>query len=195
VCLPAIAMDALAMLSEDDDDDEVDAEDEGDADTKDVKEAKLDFNSLKRVGYMPNVGLRESEMYKRVGDEEKARKAAIIAANSAALAPAELTPQQAEQADAKAKKEEEERLELESAIKRVARDKKRAGVPDGQETNRQKNARKMKAGQATFSLKDDRDCTNPFIDSSQASHVKGYTGKRVDKSASVKQVSTLSFTS
>ena len=33
--------------------------------------------------------------------------------------------------------------------------------------------------QATFSLKDDRDCVNPFIDQSDASHVKGYSGKRV----------------
>ena len=33
--------------------------------------------------------------------------------------------------------------------------------------------------EATFSLKDDRDCVNPFIDQSDASHVKGYSGKRV----------------
>ena len=33
--------------------------------------------------------------------------------------------------------------------------------------------------QANFSLKDDRDCVNPFIDHSNDAHVKGYTGKRV----------------
>ncbi|CAE6970224.1 unnamed protein product [Symbiodinium sp. CCMP2592] len=53
----------------------------------------------------------------------------------------------------------------------------------------------MKMGQASFSLKDDRDCVNPFIDHSNDSHVKGYTGKRVDKRSSAKQISNLSFTS
>lgn len=33
--------------------------------------------------------------------------------------------------------------------------------------------------EATFSLKDDRDCVNPFVDNSTASHVRGYRGKRV----------------
>ncbi|CAE7586928.1 unnamed protein product, partial [Symbiodinium necroappetens] len=84
--------------------------------------------------------------------------------------------------------------ELEALEKAKIRDRKRAGVQDG-ESIRKKNARKMKMGQANFSLKDDRDCVNPFIDHSNDAHVKGYTGKRVDKRSSVKQISNLSFTS
>merc|ERR1712039_798930 len=79
-------------------------------------------------------------------------------------------------------------------LKAKERDRKRAGRNDG-ETNRQKNARKMKAGQASFSLKDDRDCVNPFVDKSQAPHVQGFTGKRLDKRSSAKQISNLDFTS
>ncbi|CAJ1386011.1 unnamed protein product, partial [Effrenium voratum] len=89
---------------------------------------------------------------------------------------------------------EEEQKVLDALEKAKLRDRKRAGVQDG-ENNRKKNARKMKMGQATFSLKDDRDCVNPFIDSSTASHVKSWGGKRVDKRASVKQISNLDFTS
>merc|ERR1711933_385424 len=72
--------------------------------------------------------------------------------------------------------------------KAAMRDRKRAGMGCG-ETIRQKNARKMKLGQSTFSLKDERDCVNPFVDNSNDPHVQGFVGRRVDKRASVKQIS------
>eukprot|EP00913_Durusdinium_trenchii_P034877 g32625.t1 len=130
----------------------------------DEAEVKVDFGSLQRVGYEGNKALSETDMYRRAGQEAPP----IVAAPVPAAIPAEVA--------------ESEPV-----------GSQRAGVQDG-ESVRKKNSRKMKLGQATFSLKDDRDCVNPFIDASTASHVKGYSGKRVDKRASVKQISNLDFT-
>lgn len=63
-------------------------------------------------------------------------------------------------------------LEQSGALAKAAeRDRLKAGKK-GFETTRQKNARKQKMGQANFTLKDDRDCTNPFVSGSDAPHVK-----------------------
>eukprot|EP00930_Biecheleria_cincta_P073084 TRINITY_DN60406_c0_g1_i1.p1 TRINITY_DN60406_c0_g1~~TRINITY_DN60406_c0_g1_i1.p1 ORF type:complete len:179 (-),score=42.73 TRINITY_DN60406_c0_g1_i1:272-808(-) len=178
-------MDALALLS--DDDEEVDDEDEDDATSAGAEEeqkATLDFGSLKRAGYEGNKSLSETEMYKRAGSQ--AEPAATVPQREPAPPPS--------QSDVVAAPAAIEPEALEALQKAKQRDRKRAGV-HGTETNRQKNARKMKMGQASFSLKDDRDCVNPFVDKSNAPHVASYSGKRVDKRASVKQISNLSFTS
>eukprot|EP00928_Gymnodinium_smaydae_P037531 TRINITY_DN26031_c0_g2_i1.p1 TRINITY_DN26031_c0_g2~~TRINITY_DN26031_c0_g2_i1.p1 ORF type:complete len:214 (+),score=67.20 TRINITY_DN26031_c0_g2_i1:78-719(+) len=213
-------MDALAMLSdgeEEDEDDEDENEDTASgagsatasADaagggSSDTAPAKLDFKSLRNAGYSSS-SLCDTEMYQRLGAPAAPAAAAASAcaaqddsagasASAAAAAEAAQTAASAARA-AKEREAEEMRLALEKAKQR---DRKRAGVggrENPHETNRQKNARKMKMGQASFSLKDDRDCVNPFVDNSTASHVQGYSGKRVDKRASVKQISNLSFTS
>ncbi|CAK9089647.1 unnamed protein product [Durusdinium trenchii] len=171
-------MDALALLSEEDDD----VEDEEEEAPDDEAEVKVDFGSLQRVGYEGNKALSETDMYRRAGQEAPP----IVAAPVPAAIPAEV----AESEPVGSQVQED----LKALEKAKLRDRKRAGVQDG-ESVRKKNSRKMKLGQATFSLKDDRDCVNPFIDASTASHVKGYSGKRVDKRASVKQISNLDFTS
>eukprot|EP00929_Paragymnodinium_shiwhaense_P060925 TRINITY_DN30414_c0_g2_i1.p2 TRINITY_DN30414_c0_g2~~TRINITY_DN30414_c0_g2_i1.p2 ORF type:complete len:186 (-),score=73.11 TRINITY_DN30414_c0_g2_i1:16-573(-) len=185
-------MDALALLSgeEDDDDEEPDEEDEEDAEGL-TTAAAVDFASLAKAGYK-NQSLSESDMYKRAGEQAEA-------SNAAAAPPGggQASGEDAASAEKRAREEEEAAADAERRQileKAQLRDRKRAGVQDG-ESNRKKNARKMKMGQANFSLKDDRDCVNPFVDNSQAKHVQNYGGKRVDKHASVKQISNLSFTS
>jgi len=189
-------MDALALLSgeeDEDDDEEPDAEEDegevGSAAAGSSIEPAIDFRTLRRAGYEANAALSESEMYKRLGavaapppaKEEAAEAAAPPAASGVVSAKADIDAQM--------------KADLEAMIKSRERNRKRAGLKDGPENNRQKNARKMKMGQASFSLKDDRDCTNPFVDSSTSAHVQNFTGKRVDKRASVKQISNLDFTS
>mmetsp|Transcript_80763 Transcript_80763/g.127569 ORF Transcript_80763/g.127569 Transcript_80763/m.127569 type:complete len:174 (+) Transcript_80763:29-550(+) len=173
-------MDALALLSDDDDD----VDDEEDLDLEGSSEVKVDFGSLQRAGYQGNQSLSETDMYKRAGEVAPPPPAAVPPMEGAVIEKVpQLDPDVTQVAE-----------DLKTLEKAKLRDRKRAGVQDG-ESNRKKNARKMKMGQATFSLKDDRDCVNPFIDQSDASHVKGYSGKRVDKRASVKQISNLDFTS
>eukprot|EP00435_Cladocopium_sp_Y103_P000895 s512_g1.t1 len=176
-------MDALALLSDEDDDDVEDEEDLEDMEGN--SEVKVDFGSLQRAGYQGNQSLSETDMYKRAGEVAPPQKPAAVPPMEGAVTEKvpQLEPDVAQVAE-----------DLKALEKAKLRDRKRAGVQDG-ESNRKKNARKMKMGQATFSLKDDRDCVNPFIDQSDASHVKGYSGKRVDKRASVKQISNLDFTS
>mmetsp|Transcript_23083 Transcript_23083/g.36880 ORF Transcript_23083/g.36880 Transcript_23083/m.36880 type:complete len:183 (+) Transcript_23083:60-608(+) len=182
-------MDALALLSDDDDeepeDDETGATEELAASSSSTP--AIDFKSLQKVGFNGSGSLCETEMYKRAGqaDEKPVLSEAEVARAEEAKAAAAIAA-----ADAAREEEERKRLIMQAA----ERDRKRAGR-NLDESNRQKNARKMKAGQASFSLKDDRDCVNPFVDSSQAPHVQSYGGKRVDKRASVKQISNLDFTS
>lgn len=193
-------MDALALLSEDDEEEEEDTPEPpsgGDADLAPT----VDFGSLRRAGYNAGISLTETDMYRRLGAPRQVQteaaapdavaSASVLVSSSSSLVASAAVP------DAAAGTKRPPTLlpqELETLQKAKLRDRKRAGI-HGAENNRQKNARKMKLGQANFSLKDDRDCVNPFIDSSTASHVKGFAGKRVDKSASVKQISNLSFTS
>lgn len=51
------------------------------------------------------------------------------------------------------------------------KDRDKAGVKKG-ETTREKNKRKQKLGQANFTLKDDRDVTNPLINQSNEDYVQ-----------------------
>lgn len=166
-----------------DDDEEVDDEPDED-DSKpagDAEQASLDFGSLKRAGYEGGKSLSETDMYKRAGSQPE--PAVKVAEHEAPVQPEVVTPPVNQESE-----------ELDILLKASQRDKKRAGM-QGAETTRQKNARKMKLGQSTFSLKDDRDCINPFVDKSNAPHVASFSGKRLDKRSSAKQVSNLSFTS
>ncbi|CAK0894867.1 unnamed protein product [Prorocentrum cordatum] len=192
-------MDALALLSgedeSEDDDDPEDAEEGADAEPE-AAAAQIDIGSLERAGYKSG-SLRESELYHREWAKAKASSAPPPETADPAAAEAggraEDAPGSSQLSRAAAIAAEAEELK-QAALRAAERDRKRAGVNAG-ESNRQKNARKMKMGQASFSLKDDRDCTNPFVDSSHAPHVQGFSGKRVDKRASVKQISNLDFTS
>mmetsp|Transcript_38747 Transcript_38747/g.91119 ORF Transcript_38747/g.91119 Transcript_38747/m.91119 type:complete len:186 (-) Transcript_38747:113-670(-) len=185
-------MDALALLAGSDDDEE-DVSDEGD----DVEEAgasaggadesvRVDFESLRKAGFSGS-SLADTEMYQRLGSVSKPSASEADAPEAAReVEPPAPTPPQEDGLDNKTRQE--------ILMRAAQRDRKRAGVSD-QESVRKKNSRKMKMGQANFSLKDDRDCVNPFVDNSQAPHVAGYSGKRVDRHSSAKQISNLSFTS
>lgn len=98
--------------------------------------------------------------------------------------------------------------EIEALMNRAAfRDRKKAGlsnadararsneignVPKGYglshwgENIRVRNKRKGEMGQAQWSLKDDRDCVNPFVDHSHQEHVKRWNGKRESEMSSSK---------
>mmetsp|Transcript_53479 Transcript_53479/g.122397 ORF Transcript_53479/g.122397 Transcript_53479/m.122397 type:complete len:171 (-) Transcript_53479:71-583(-) len=141
-----------------------------------AKKRKLNFEDLQKFGY-ESESLAESDAYRRSGEEAQAAKEA-----------AEETERQRQ--EAKVAQDEAEKAVVAAA--EVAKVEQALNKP--KENTRQRNERKMKAGQAQFSLKDDRDCVNPFVDQSQASHVKGYGGKRVDSRSSAKQVSKLDFT-
>jgi len=199
-------MDALALLAEEDDDEEEeDDEEENEAGNDEnigsghdaSTPAKLDFNSLQKAGYSGNVALSETDMYQRAGanppphtQPQSDSNRTVIEAAPMLIANDNVSAEPP--VSSSSVKETENTKEI--LTKAAMRDRKRAGV-NGYESTRQKNARKMKMGQANFSLKDDRDCVNPFIDSSHDPHVKGFGGKRVDKRASVKQISNLDFTS
>mmetsp|Transcript_9021 Transcript_9021/g.23360 ORF Transcript_9021/g.23360 Transcript_9021/m.23360 type:complete len:198 (-) Transcript_9021:99-692(-) len=197
-------MDALALLSEEegDDDEEPEEEEEDDGpDSAQAAPATIKFDELKKAGFTGNGSLSDTEMYRRLGGAEAPKAGAGGAEGASGGGTAEAPGTVSARArlsvpppsDAELQKQaDQERKDI--MLKAQARDKKRAGVGE-KETNRQKNARKAKMGQANFSLKDDRDCVNPFVDHSNDSHVKGYTGKRVDKRASVKQISNLDYTS
>mmetsp|Transcript_10774 Transcript_10774/g.23992 ORF Transcript_10774/g.23992 Transcript_10774/m.23992 type:complete len:182 (+) Transcript_10774:101-646(+) len=181
-------MDALALLEGASDDDDDDVSEEG-AEEEVAAEAsepvRLDFQSLQKAGYSGNTSLCDTEMYRRLGAPAPPRSGnqpeeGVVEASIDAPTPPE---------DEISKKER-----LEALARAAQRDRKRVGVAE-QESVRKKNARKMKLGQANFSLKDDRDCVNPFVDHSNAPHVKGYGGKRLDRHSSAKQISSLSFTS
>mmetsp|Transcript_115361 Transcript_115361/g.326009 ORF Transcript_115361/g.326009 Transcript_115361/m.326009 type:complete len:187 (+) Transcript_115361:101-661(+) len=186
-------MDALALLADDDEDDD----DQPGEEKLEVTDSggtgaatKLDFNCLQRAGYVSS-SLAETDMYQRAGAQAPNPDVGMGAeAGSTTGADAASEMNAAE----RAAKLSEAAAIREALEKAAARDRKRAGVLDSEST-RKKNARKMKMGQASFSLKDDRDCVNPFVDSSHDPHVRGYGGKRVDKHASAKQISNLSFTS
>mmetsp|Transcript_63129 Transcript_63129/g.133260 ORF Transcript_63129/g.133260 Transcript_63129/m.133260 type:complete len:195 (+) Transcript_63129:85-669(+) len=194
-------MDALALLAADDDDDD-EEEDDGEVAAKPLEEGspdaeeedKLDFAALRRAGFEGGPSLSESDMYKRMGPS--AAPAPSQGENGVVSKGAVITEPPAEEEVKKPTAAEIEQIkaDLEALERAKLKSRKRAGT-DGHETIRQKNARKMKMGQANFSLKDDRDCVNPFVDTSTASHVQSWGGKRLDKRSSAKQVSNLSFTS
>jgi len=182
-------MDALAVLSENEDEDSDEAEPEA-ASSPDEGHAwpkKIDFGSLQRAGYSGAEALQNTEMYRHAGPPAPVGESVAPIGDGNLGAPVAVsTP--VEQSTATASELPGDTATRDTLERAAIRDRKRAGVRAA-ENNRQKNARKMKLGQAQFSLKDDRDCVNPFVDHSQDPHVRSFGGKRVDERASVKQIS------
>merc|ERR1712118_290812 len=139
-------MDPLAYLEDGDDDDDGSEEDESAHAAKRRKlEGAVDYKSLCASGYVPEKALASSELY---AAETKKKNDAAEKAKAAAE---------------KAKAEEEARKKAAEEAFAAGWMNKKDDPDKKKETTREKNSRKQKFGQATFSLKDDRDCTNPYV--------------------------------
>merc|ERR1719311_1560429 len=140
-------MDPLAYLEggEDDDDEGSEEDAEEHAAKRRKLEGAVDYKSLLSSGYEPEKALASSELY--AAETKRKNDAAEKAKEAAERAKAE---------EAARKKEAEDAFNAGWMNKKDDPDKKK-------ETTREKNNRKQKWGQATFSLKDDRDCTNPYV--------------------------------
>eukprot|EP00927_Polykrikos_kofoidii_P071382 TRINITY_DN67647_c0_g1_i1.p2 TRINITY_DN67647_c0_g1~~TRINITY_DN67647_c0_g1_i1.p2 ORF type:complete len:146 (+),score=35.12 TRINITY_DN67647_c0_g1_i1:61-498(+) len=135
-------MDALALLSDEDDEDseEEAASDKAEGAESGASVPAISFDTLQRVGYS-NSALCETEMYKRAGTPEPAAAESIGDGKGetderTTASAADLAAQAA-----RASEDAERRLVLEKA---KLRDRKRAGMATGEESVRKKNARKMK---------------------------------------------------
>lgn len=202
--MDALALISDELGDSDDDEDDDDPVEEPDA--KRQRSNDIDFKSLQKAGFQTQ-SLEDSEMYqkewaarlkkdtqdeeekKRIAEEKKAETEALIASSRF------VERREQELEAGKVQEQEIERL-LESQAYKArrkaglsnadarARSFEVGNVPKGYglshvgENIRVRNKRKGEMGQAQWSLKDDRDCINPFVDSSHAEHVKRWTGKR-----------------
>ena len=178
----SLLTDPLAGLSDDSDDDSDAGSTKSNSDDTGVKQPyaparkapdqvkqTINFEDLEKAGWETE-DLQKSSLYEKVRGptrEEQEHKRRL-------------------EEDSKKKDEEEnaeknaedmaraqkQAAEMEALMRNAGnRDREKAGVKD-KETVRQKNKRKEKLGQAKFTLKDDRDCNNPFIEQSNDAHVQ-----------------------